>query len=92
MINFLAVLHDGSMDKSATEQVVYVVFADPETGKPTLVFLEVAVPFKNQDASGLKKAIINTFKRKSLESVVQKIIFLLLDGASVNGGKHSGLI
>ena len=32
MINFLAVLHDESTDKSVTEQeVVCVAFADPET-------------------------------------------------------------
>ena len=31
-------------------------------------------------------------ERNSLESVIEKIVFLLLDGALVNGGKHSGLI
>ena len=33
MVSFFAVLHDGSADKSVTEQkVVYVVFADRERG------------------------------------------------------------
>lgn len=32
VVNFFAVLHDGSTDKSVTEpEVVYVVFADRET-------------------------------------------------------------
>ena len=45
MVNFLAVLCDGSTDKSVTEQeVVYVAFADPETGKPTLPLFEVVAP------------------------------------------------
>ena len=72
--------------------VVYVAFADPETGKPTLAFLEVVAPSESQDAPELRKAIIDTFKRNSLESVIEEIVFLSSDGASVNCGKHSGLI
>ena len=93
MVNFLAVLCDGSTDKSSMKQeVVYVTFADPETGNPTLTFLEVAAPSESQDAPGLKKAIIDTFKRNSLKSAIEKIVFLSSDGASVNCGKHSGFI
>ena len=45
MVNFLAVLCGGSTDKSIAEQeVVYVAFTDPETGKRTLEFLEVVAP------------------------------------------------
>ena len=40
----------------------------------------------------LKKAIIDTFKGNFLESVIEKIVFLSSNGASVNCGKHSGLI
>ena len=58
----------------------------------TLAFFEVAAPFESQDATGLKKAIINTFKGKSLEPVVGKIVFLLSDGPLVNCRKHFGLI
>ena len=67
--------------------VVYVAFADPETGKPTLAFLEVVAPSESQDAPELRKAI-----RNSLESVIEEIVFLSSDGTSVNCGKHSGLI
>ena len=93
MVNFLAVLCGGSTDKSIAEQeVVYVAFADPETGKRTLEFLEVVAPSESQDAPGPTKAIIDTFKKNSLESVIEKIVFLSSDGALVNCGKHSGLI
>lgn len=83
--NFVAILCDGSTDASVTEQeVIYVVFVDPETGKPTLTFFEVVAPSENQAAHGLKEAIVDAFKRNSLESVVEKIVFLSSDGASVN--------
>ena len=40
--NFFAVICDGSMDKSVTEQdVVYVPFADSETGKSAVAFFEL---------------------------------------------------
>ena len=74
------------------QEVAYVVFADPKKGKPTLAFFEVVAPFKSQDALGLKKAIIDTFKRNSLESGIEKFVFLSSDGALVNCGNHSGLI
>ena len=81
IVNFLAVLFNGSTGKCVTEQeVVYVAFADPGTGKgtgkATLVFLEVVIRPEIQDVPGLKKAIINTFKRNSLEFVIEKIVFL----------------
>ena len=77
IVNFLAVLFNGSTGKCVTEQeVVYVAFADPGTGKATLVFLEVVTRPEIQDVPGLKKAIINTFKRNSLEFVIEKIVFL----------------
>ena len=57
MVNFLTVLCDGSKDKSVMEQeVAYVAFIDPETGKPALVFFEVVAPSKNKDALGLKES------------------------------------
>ena len=57
MVNFLAVLCDGLTEESVTEQeVVYVAFADPETGKQTLAFFEVVTPSESQDAPGLKES------------------------------------
>ena len=76
MVNFLAVLCDGSTDKGVLEQdSVCVAFPDLETEKPTFVFLKVVAPSECQDTPGLKKAIIDTFKRKSLKSVIVKIVF-----------------
>ena len=90
-VNFLAVLCDGSMDKSVTEQdVVYVTFADPETGNLLHPLQEVVAPSKSQEAPGFKKAIIYTFKRNFLESIIEKILSSI--GASVNCRKHSGMI
>ena len=66
-VNFLAILCDGSTDKSITEQeVVYVIFADPETCKPTMKFFQVISTADSQDAPGLKQGIIDTFKNFSL--------------------------
>ena len=93
LVNFITVLCDGSTGNSVTEQeVLYVIFVDPETFKPTIEFLEVVMPSDSQDAPGLKDAITATFKKHSLESVLKKMVFLGSDGASVNSGKNSGLI
>ena len=59
------------------EKYVYVAFADPETGKRTLVFFEVVAPSKSQNAPGLKKATINTFQRNYLESVIEIACFFV---------------
>ena len=69
-----------------------MIFADPETFKPTLAFFEVIAPPDSQDAPGLKQSIIDVFIKHSLEHLIEKIAFLSSDGASVNFGKNSGLI
>ena len=92
-MNFITVLCDRLTDSSVTKQeVLYVIFVDPETFKPIIEFLEVATPSDSQDAPGLKDGITATFKKHSLESVLEKMVFLGSDGASVNSGKNSGLI
>ena len=92
-VNFTAVPCDGWTDNSVTEQeVLYIIFVDPETFKPTLKFLEVITPSDGQDAPGLKDSITATFKKHWLESVLEKMVFLGSDGALVNSGKNSGLI
>ena len=93
LVNFIAVLCDGSTDSSITEQeCIYIIFVDPETSKPTIKFFEVVAPSESQDAPGLKRAITDSFKAHSLESALEKMVFLGSDGASVNSGKNSGLI
>ena len=92
-VNFIGILCDGSTDKGIVEQeVLYVIFADPETFKPTLAFFEVIAPPDSQDTPGLKQSIIDVFIKHSLEHLIEKIVFLSSDGASVNCGKNSGLI
>ena len=92
-VNFIAILCDGDTDQSVTEQeVIYVSFRDPDTLLPVLKFFNIATPELSQDAVGLKEAIKNAFKEKNLESVLDKMVFLSSDGASVNSGKKSGLI
>ena len=42
-----------------------MIFADPETFKPTLAFFEVIAPPDSQDAPGLKQSIIDVFINKA---------------------------
>ena len=86
-------LCDGSTDASVTEQeVIYIVFFDFDALKPVLSFFEVAALDESQDPTGLKKAIVEAFKRNNLNSVLNKIAFLSSDRANVNCGKECGLI
>ena len=48
-------LSDGSTDKDITEQeIVYVIFTDPETHWPALKFFHIIAPSVSQDAPILK--------------------------------------
>ena len=53
-------------------------------------FFEVVAPTDSQDAPGLKNAYFATFHKHSLESVLNKIVFLSSDHASVNSSKDHG--
>ena len=57
------------------QEIVYVAFAGSKTGKPTPAFFEVVASFESQDTTRLKKVIINTFTRNSLECIIEKIVF-----------------
>ena len=92
-VNFIAILCDGSTDRSVIEQeVVYVIFTDPDTFKPALCFFEVLGLDSSQDARGICDAIKATFKNHNLEYVLDKLVFFSSDEASVNSGIKSGLI
>lgn len=92
LVNFVGVLCDGSTDKSIMEQeAIYVTFVDPDTLLPVLKFFNVVVP-ESQDAVGIKNAIISCFEQHGLADVIEKIVFIGSDGASVNCGKNSGLV
>ena len=80
LANFLEVFCDGSTDEGITEQeVVYVIFIDPESRLPALKFFHIIAPFVSQHATGLnqavtdsllKQAITDSFKDNSLESAL----------------------
>ena len=93
-VNFIAILVDGTTDRAVTEQeVLYVMYVDPDTHKPTLSYFEVMeMDDFDQTAVGMLDAIKSSFKRHNLSEVWNKLIYLSADGASVNSGKESGLI
>ena len=92
-VNFIAILCDGTTNASITEQeVVYAFLVDLDSMQPTLEFFECLRLDSSQDATGIFDAIIAGFQKHDLSSLLQKIIFLSSDGASVNSGHKSGLI
>ena len=55
----MSILCDVSTDASITQQeVINIVFFDPDALKPVLSFFEVAALDESQDATDLKNAII----------------------------------
>ena len=55
-------------------------------------FFEVLAPSNSQDVPGLKQAMSAMFRKNILALVLNKIVFLVSDGASVNCGNNSRLI
>ena len=93
LANFIVILCDGSTDKSIIEQeVIYIIYVDSYTNLSVMNFFETAAPENNQDAPGLKEAIISAFSRHGLDSAYKKMVFLSSDGASVNSGSNFELI
>ena len=91
-VNFISVLCDGSTDKNVTEQeVIYVIFVDPDTKLPVLKFFTVVVP-ESQDSVGIKQTITDCFQEHGLSDILERIVFIGSDGASVNSGKDSRLV
>ena len=79
-VNFVAILCDGTTDASITEQEVDYVF-----------FVGLGLE-DSRDANGIFEAIKKVFEKRNLLALLDKIIFLSFDGASVNSSKKSGLI
>ena len=76
---------------SITEQeVVHIFFLNLDTMKPTFSFFECLRLEEDQDANF--DAIKAAFEKHNLSSLLEKLIFLSSDGASVNSGKKSGLV
>ena len=60
LVNFIAILCDGSTENSFIEkEVFYVISTDPETFKPTMKLFEVAAPADSQDSLVQKTLFCN---------------------------------
>jgi hypothetical protein len=90
--NFISILCDGSTDAAVVEkECIYVLFVDSETFRPNISFFSLRnVP--SQDAVGVYSAIKKAFSDEGLEFLLEKVVFLASDGASVNTGIKNGLI
>ena len=88
--NFISTLCDGSTDSSVVEkECIHVLFVDPETFQPNISCFSVRnVP--SQDVVGVFSAIKKAFSDNRLEFLLEKIVFLASDGASVNTGMKNG--
>ena len=67
-------------------------FVDPDIMKPILTFFECLGLEDSQDVNSIFEAIKKEFEKRDLLDLLDELIFLSSDGASVNSGKKSGLI
>ena len=89
-VNFIAILIDGT--DAVKEQVLHVMFVDPDTNRPSLAYFEcLKLDDHDQTAGGMLESIRRSFEVNSLADLWNKIIYLSADGASVKSGKDSGL-
>ena len=61
------------------KESIYVLFADPETFRPTISFFSLIDP-PSQDAEGIFSAINKAFADEGLEQLLKNIVFLASDG------------
>ena len=79
--NFIAILTDGTTDAAITEQeVIYLLYLDPDNLVPRLSFFTVSELHQGQDAAMLKSAIVNAFTENNMEDALIKIVFFGSDG------------
>ena len=91
--NFIAILTDGTTDATITEQeVIYLLYLDPDNFVPRLSFFTVSELHQGQDAAMLKSAMVNAFTENNMEDALTKIVFFGSDGTWTNSGLKSGLI
>ena len=74
------------------QEVIYVTFLDPDNFEPHLTFFTVTELNKSQDAQGLKRALFNFFDDHAIDSILNKMVFLASNRASVNRGLSADLI
>ena len=89
--NFIAVFCDGSTDSVVIEKEwIYILFVEPLEFEPTLSFIALNdVP--SQDADGVNSAIMKAFGDIGMPELKDRVVFLVSDGANVNGGIKTGL-
>lgn len=63
---------------------------DPDTYLSVMKHFTAIAPTL-QDVKGIKEAIENTFEEHGLSEIIEKIILICSNGASVNSGENSGL-
>ena len=90
--NFVSILCDGATDSAVVEkETIFVLFVDPDTFYPVISFFSMkSIP--SQDARGVHSAIVSSFEEEGLEVLLDRVVFLASDGASVNSGVKNGLI
>ena len=70
-VNFIAMLCDETNDASIIgQEVVYVFFVDPDSKQPTSEFFECLGLGSSQDATGIFDAMITTFQKHDLSSLL----------------------
>ena len=60
------------------QEVIYVIYVDPDTDLPVMNSFETTAPENCQDAPGLKEVIISAFSRHDLDSALKKMGFLVV--------------
>ena len=65
-----------------------VLFVDE--GKPRVAFLNIETP-KSADAEGIYNCIVKAFKDIGIEEFADQLVGIIVDGASVNLGRHKGV-
>ena len=70
------------------DDVLYAMFVDSDTHKPTLAYFEV-LEMGDYSQTAVEMMAGQTYK---LTKLWDKLIYLLADDASVNNGKNSGKI
>ena len=90
--NFVTILADGATDAALIEkEVIYIIFVDPDSFKPTLAFLSLQ-SVASQDAPGITNAITEAFKVCDILEKLQQVVFFESDGTAVNSGVRNGVI
>ena len=73
------------------KECIYVLFVDPDTFEPTMSLFSLK-DIPSQDAVGIEASIRAAFKEHGLENLIDQMVFLTSDRASINSSLKNGLI